>query len=179
MLEESRLWACWLAATHVQRRCWAVLAHATGRVAWKIPETASLRHRNGAVSFPDMFPCTTPGLGAEWLLAGRVAMQEAALAWGRARKFQRSKRLLQRFRHHIGQAPLQGWIPSPWQHPDLWLWCSGDRHFPSGVCSALCGGRVRIPQPGLTPFLKATALYYNEPGSKPKKSQEHNFLFLI
>lgn len=73
MLEESRLWACWLAATHVQRRCWAVLAHATGRKAWKIPETASLRHRNGAVSFPDMFPCTTPGLGAEWLLVGRMA----------------------------------------------------------------------------------------------------------
>lgn len=41
---------------------------------------ANLRHRNGAVSFPDVFPCTAYGLRAEWLLASRVAVQEAALA---------------------------------------------------------------------------------------------------
>lgn len=132
-------------------------------------ETANLRHRNGAGSFPDVFFWTTYGLRAEWLLTSRVAMQEAALAWGRARELQRSvgsQQLLRKFRHHLSEAEPH---PLAAQRPGSGALETEVSH----QMSAVAWGDVRTPQPGLIHFLKATALYQDEPGSKVKKSQQH------
>lgn len=144
---------------------------------WEIPATANRRHRNGAVSFPDVFPCTTYGLRAEWILASRVAMQEAAQAWGRPGS---SREVLLASSCSGGSGTTLGELarlnPIPGSTETCGSGALGTEV--SHLMSAVAWGDVRTPQPGLNHFLKASALYHGEPGSKAKKSQQHNFLFL-
>lgn len=111
----------------------------------RTPKTANLRHRNGDVSFLDVFPSTNSLYGAEWLSA---PVPPAAPSWGTGGKNQRrvrSKRLLQGDRHHhVGCPPcwkhrLARLSPrftasSSQEHGDVTLGSSGDRGFQLDVC---------------------------------------------
>lgn len=175
MLDEPRLWKRWLAAAHAWRPCWSALAPALltppSEGPNKTPKTANLRHRNGAVSFLDVFPRTLWGRMAfssnpscsTGTRKGREAPakgEEQAAAPGEQAP---PHRLPSRLEAPPCEAESQvyGLIsPGAWKHETWVLW------------------RQRFPVRCLQVSFKPIALCHNEAGSEPMQSGEYNFLFL-
>lgn len=167
---------CWLASAHTWRQCWSALARGLlmppSEGPNKIREIANLRHRNGAVSFFDVFPCTTTLFGAEWLSAPvpsathrqrrdtsystgmRKGWEAPAKGWEQAAVLRESTTSAGFL---AGSTALRGWASGSWPHlPGSTETCDFDplkTEVSSEVSAVTCGGGARIPQHGLTHFL--------------------------
>lgn len=181
MLEESRLWVCWL-----QPMCRGIvgLSLLTSWGVWEIPGKGQGNGKILCKSKAQEWGCIF-----SWCVPLHYIWFEGRMASGQQGGSARGSSGMRK----VHEAPEKCWkqVAAPEVEAAHRVHLKEVESHPlaaqrpgaletelSHQVSAVAWGDVRIPQPGLIHFLKATALHHDEHGSKAKKCQQHNFLFL-